>query len=128
MFVRKSWPLLTVVLALACNNGKDATDDTDGDTDATPTVVDQCTETYLVPGAFGYTSTEGIDAHQAVFGETQAVRDLSVGPDPSQVHLGWPGSDTSNSISFVWNTDTGTLASQVKWGEGSALDRDDDGH
>jgi hypothetical protein len=116
---RQGAPLL-LALAFACNTGKDGADDTDSDAPAV--AVDQCSESYSVPGAFGETSTQGIQADEATFGSAQSVGSTSVGPDPSQVHLGWPGANTSNSISFVWNTDVGTLASQVKWGEGSALD------
>jgi hypothetical protein len=60
---------------------------------------------------------------QPIFGAARTVGATTVGPDPSLVHLGWPAQDTSTSVSLEWVTDPGTLASQVEWGEGDALDQ-----
>ena len=96
-----------------------------------PEGVDQCTETYTVPGSFGILLDKEIAPHALTFGETQWLgaegASNTLTPDPSYVHLGWPGRDTSTSISFAWMTDKGTLASQVQWGEGDALDTTTDG-
>lgn len=62
-------------------------------------------------------------ADQGVFGAPTALAGVTLGPTPSLVHLGWPARDTSTSISMVWVTDPGTLASRVEWGAGEALDQ-----
>ncbi len=102
--------------------------DANGDGISESTVaVSQCSESYVIPGPFGSVLDGSVQPHQAVFGGAQSVLrggDVvsEVGPTPSQVHLGWPGEDTSTSIAFVWNTDAGTLASQVQIGRGADLD------
>lgn len=121
-------PHATLLLALAvgCHlpppGGLSAAPDADAPTlaappELVPPATPGCDEAVRPPG--GATA----DADQPVFGAPVPVGPLTVGPDPSQVHLGWPGPDTSTSLSFVWNTDPGTLASTVEWGAGEALDQ-----
>ncbi len=47
-----------------------------------------------------------VDPHAEVYG-TRA-------PTPFHVHLGWPSSDPSTGISFLWHTDVETLATRVE--------------
>lgn len=54
------------------------------------------------------------DPHEDVFGAD---------PEPFHVHLGWPSSDPSDSISFLWRTDLDTLATVVEYGKGGVLDQ-----
>lgn len=46
---------------------------------------------------------------------------LGADPTPFHVHLGWPSSDPSTSISFLWRTDVDTLASLVEYGKDGAF-------
>jgi len=46
---------------------------------------------------------------------------LGDAPDPFQVHLGL-GEDPRTSIAVVWRTDEATTSTQVRFGEGAALD------
>jgi hypothetical protein len=86
----------------------------------------ECTETYTIPGPQGTVIDGELTAHQDVYGGYQDIgtptKPVLIGPIPQLVHIGWPSSDPSASVSFVWSTDTGTLASLVEWGEGDALD------
>jgi hypothetical protein len=117
------------LLLAACDPFADggATDETDVGGDQVAT-VDQCTETYSIPGPFGVILDNAVDPHQDVFGTEEALdgdpNNGMEGPDPRHVHLGWPGADTSTSISFVWETDTGTLASVVEIAEGDTVGDD----
>lgn len=63
----------------------------------------------------------------AVFGAARTLAGFVVGPEPSQVHLGWPARDTSTSIAMLWNTDPGTLASVVEWGTREPFEHRDAG-
>ncbi|MCB9666380.1 MAG: metallophosphoesterase [Alphaproteobacteria bacterium] len=113
-------PLVFAIALAGCGAGPASdTDDTDARDDGTPAVV------YTRPLAGGETTTEGIEPHSAVFGTTEYVdapaQELPVGPDPRHVHLGFPDVDTSRSVSLVWSTDTGTLASQVQLARGADL-------
>jgi hypothetical protein len=105
-----------LLLLTACDPFSEATDEPAVEA---PT-VDQCSETYVVPGTLGTVLDEAVEPHQLVFGAPEQIggpSSPSVGPDPKHVHLGWPGRDTSTSVSFVWSTDRGTLASLVEWGK-----------
>lgn len=71
-------------------------------------IVDQCDPAYHVPGIQGLPNADRApDPHQATLGAA---------PTPTAVHLGWPSSDPSRSVSVVWSTDVATLASQVELG------------
>lgn len=50
--------------------------------------------------------TGALDPHQEVYDDR--------GADPFHVHLGWPATDTSRGIAFLWHTGDGTLATQVE--------------
>jgi hypothetical protein len=117
--------LLVVIGGCAAADAGDRDTDVVDDTDLSSTAADPtCSEAYAVPGAFGSEADVPVDAHQDVFGGTESLGgdgSLTIGPDPVHVHLGWPGRDTSRSISFVWQTDTGTLASVVELAEGADL-------
>lgn len=86
----------------------------------------ECAETYAIPGPLGTFIDGQVTAHQEIYGGYQDIgtptKPVLIGPIPQLVHIGWPSSDPSTSVSFVWSTDTGTLASLVEWGEGDTLD------
>lgn len=95
--------------------------------DAEPAFA-QCIEAYRVPGPLGTDEERAVDAHADVFGVPEELRaGVMIGPDPVHVHLGYPGQDTSRSISFVWHTDRATLASVVEWGPGAELTQRSEG-
>ena len=126
---------LGVLAATACDPYSEADEGTVEETDVGLSALgivpdqadgfsdDSCDEGYSVPGPFGVVSDKPVDAHELTFGEDELIGASEaqgvVGPDPKHVHLGWPGRDTSNSVSFTWSTDTGTLASLVQFGEGT---------
>lgn len=101
------WTVGPLVMVAACEFYPDeGTDPVVEETDVT--IVDQCTPAYIIPGTQGLPATARTpDPHEAVLGEA---------PTPTAVHLGWPGSDPSKSVSVVWSTDLQTLASQVELG------------
>lgn len=73
----------------------------------------QCDPTIVVPGVQAAPDPDRTpDDHEEVYGDD---------PTPYQVRIGWPGSDTSRSISFLWRTDLDTLASVVEWGPNGEL-------
>ena len=124
--------LSSFVVLAALVAGCDTFSETPDDTDAVgPVAVDQCTETYSIPGPFGAIAQGTVDPSEATFGAVEAIGDEAgaptVSPEPTQVHIGWPGADTSTSISFVWTTDKGTLSSVVQWGEGTDLSNTTEG-
>ncbi len=69
-------------------------------------LADECTEHIRPVESGGIAGTALVDAHAEIYGGRQ--------PDPFHVHLGWPSSDPSSSIGFVWRTDQETLASMVE--------------
>lgn len=73
-----------------------------------PVLVDECDP--VVTPASPLLDTDGgpVQAHEDTFGTER--------PDPFHVHLGWPASDPSRSISILWRTDVDTLASVVEYG------------
>lgn len=77
-------------------------------------LVTGCDVGYQRPLPDGKIAVTGVALHDDVFGTSA--------PAPRHVHLGWPGSDTSNSISIIWLTDTDTLATQVEMGVGEITD------
>lgn len=132
-----TWPLPLVasLMLVGCGDpfaDKNADSDTDQVVDGgavtipgTPVAVDQCTETYSIPGPGGTVLATTPDAHADVFGAEEDIGSGAlVSPEPLHVHLGFPGADTSNSVSFTWTTDTGTLATVVQIGEGADLAAD----
>ncbi len=120
---------LILPLLFACDPFEEATP---ADTDTVPVVdVEGCTETYTVPGPLGNESGLLPDPHQEVYGQLEYVgaegTSAQVGPDPMHVHVGLPGRDSSISLSVVWRTDSGTLASVIEWGKDGALDQRQEG-
>ncbi|TVQ91450.1 MAG: metallophosphoesterase family protein [Deltaproteobacteria bacterium] len=70
-------------------------------------VINECEPTIGIPtNVFNLGVSPEVEPHADRFG-TEA-------PDPFAVHLGWPSSDPSTSISFVWRTDVDTMASAVE--------------
>lgn len=61
----------------------------------------------LVPGYQGLPDAREADAHEATYGGE---------PEPKWVRLGFPAQDTSRAMAWTWNTDVGTLASQLELG------------
>lgn len=127
------WILATLSLVACDTVTPDETTDTDVSLDGNPNgpqplEVEGCAETYVIPGPFGELLTDAVDPHEEVYGTVEAVAedaaDGEVGPTPKHVHLGFPGRDTSNSVSFVWSTDAGTKASLVEISEGTSLGDD----
>ncbi|MCB9685530.1 MAG: metallophosphoesterase [Alphaproteobacteria bacterium] len=128
-----------MLLLLAACNGPTSGDATDRapDTDesgSTPTVSqhsassadtgpppppppppDLCWPDIGVPGTI---EGDAIEPHAEVYGP---------GARPELVRLGWPGTDLSRSVSFLWKTDTITLASQVELTEDGGATRVIDG-
>jgi hypothetical protein len=65
-----------------------------------------CDETVRVPWD-GYDAPPAADPDQPIAG---------VDPTPTSEHLGWPSSDPSTSVSFVWRTAVDVLETEVSWG------------
>lgn len=63
-----------------------------------------------------------VNAHVDQFGTTESVAGTwrTVGPTPSQVHLGLPDRDPSTAAAFLWRTDRATLATQVELTDATA--------
>lgn len=100
---------------LACDPYSEAKDSgaggTDGGTDGDggSGVYEDCDPKVYVPvGTTGGDEDVEADAHEETFGADA--------PDPYHVRYQWPARDPSRSGSFLWRTDTDTLASQIKWG------------
>lgn len=72
----------------------------------------QCTTEITVPGPLGGLLSRAPEAHAATFGPE---------PTPYAIRYGWPSSDPSTAASFLWRTDTDTLATVVEYGIGDAL-------
>lgn len=78
------------------------------------TPVEGCSPEITVPASFGELDpTVVAEPHRDVFGPA---------PEPFQIRYGWPGSDPSQSASFLWRTDLDTLATVVELGTDGALD------
>ena len=96
-----------------------AEDSGDTDTPAERPYMEVCDAEMPLP--VGNTGGEAAapEPHAVTFGTER--------PDPYFVHLGFPDGDPSRSMAMVWRTDVDTLASQVQWGVGDALDNTTDG-
>jgi len=125
--------MLLLVSLLACVDldedpppASESTPDTATETDTAddtsdPTVsqtVLACDETVRVPTALGDNDAPAATPHEETFGAA---------PEPYHVRIGMPSSDPSTSVSFLWRTDTDTLATQVAYGVDGALDQVVDG-
>ncbi len=77
-----------------------------GDPTPTPSGDPSCSLTIVAPPAVNPDQEfPAAQEHEEIFGS---------GPEPWQIHLSWPGRDTSRSVAFLWRTDTDTLATQVE--------------
>ncbi len=96
-----------------------------------PLRAPQCREGVMIPGPYGTLLQNMVDPHADVYGAGDDIgtvaRPFWIGPEPRLVHIGWPSSDTSTSVSFVWATDRNTRASIVEWGEAGVLDHRSEG-
>jgi hypothetical protein len=74
----------------------------------------ECDETIVVPTtALGSADPAPLpDPHSNVFGPS---------PEPYVVRYSWPSNDPSDSASFLWRTDVGTLATTLEYGTGGTL-------
>ena len=77
------------------------------------TLVDECDPEIKAASPLLASDDGPVAPHEDTFGSSQ--------PDPFHVHIGWPSSDPSTSISFVWRTDVGTLATAVEYGKDGEL-------
>lgn len=98
-------------------NTPSGTTGTTGDTSTpvptSPELGTECNPAIVVPTTSVATGDPPQpDAHANVFGAA---------PDPSVVRYSWPSNDPSNSASFLWRTDTATLATVVEYGTGGTL-------
>lgn len=102
-------PILTLALLAAC----------DGEPvkrhPAPEPLVDECDPVVRAATSPLLGEPADADPHADTFGALE--------PDPYHVHLGWPSSDPSRSISFLWRTDVDTLATVVEYGADGALDQ-----
>lgn len=85
-----------------------------------PALVDECDPTVVAASPLAATNEGVVTPHEEVFGALQ--------PYPLHLHLGWPSSDPSNSISFVWRTDVDTVATVVEYGKDGELTERVEGH
>ncbi len=70
------------------------------------TLIRECDPVIRVATARSAYDFGQVDGHSEVYGDRS--------PDPFHVHLGWPSSDPSDSIAFLWHTDDDTLATMVE--------------
>ncbi len=103
-------PLCALALT-AC--GSDGPGKKNKDKGTEPVVlIDECDPVVRAASPLLATGDGPVDAHSDTFGAAA---------DPYHVHLGWPSSDPSTSIAFVWRTDADTLASVVEYGTNGQL-------
>jgi hypothetical protein len=108
---------LSLFLAGCTGPTDDPVADSDTDADAEPyrpPAANECEPKVLKPTALGGGQVDEADRHADTFGSA---------PEPYQVRYGWPSSDPSTSASFVWRTDTDTLASIIEYGVDGAMDQ-----
>lgn len=75
----------------------------------------ECDPEISVPAALAATvEPPPADPHREVYGAA---------PEPYQVRIGWPSSDPSTSVAFLWRTDTETLSTVVEYGRDGVLDQ-----
>ena len=107
----RATPVLFPLILLACGGGSKGKGKDSGPDPMLVELVDECTPVISVPGPLGSVG-EAPDPHEDTFGAA---------PTPFSLHLGWPSSDPSQSISWIWRTDADTKATVVEYGTNGQL-------